>query len=266
MRKEAIILLILILVTPIVLGKPTCSDNSSVIWDQKEIKIGESKIINSLGIGLIDSDEVGALSRISANIAIDAKSFSLKNTSSSEEIELLKGKYTISLTNITADSAGIKIDSEIKDIEEGDFGTIKDLIVVVIDADDSENAENAAKLLVGSQQITLSNNGKLSEKVVVVNTTYLVELTSASDFQASITVNKCKSGDIFLSSENKVEINQTQTNQTIANNTQVAIKIANETNSTITNQTINETEINKLPEEPGLIRRFLNWIKNSFNK
>ncbi|MEK6844082.1 MAG: hypothetical protein AABX83_01505 [Nanoarchaeota archaeon] len=266
MRKEAIILLILILVMPLVLGKPICSDNSSVIWDQKEIKIGESKIINSLGIGLIDSDEVGALSRISANIAIDAKSFSLKNTTSSEEIELLKGKYTISLTNITADSAGIKIDSEIKDIEEGDFGTIKELIVVVIDADNSANAENAAKILIGSQQITLSNNGKLSEKVVAGNTTYLVELTSASDFQASITVNKCKSGDILLSSENKVEINETQTNQTVTNSTgQATITIANETNSTIINQTINE-EVNKSSEEIGFFRRIINWIKNSFNK
>ena len=266
MRKEAIILLILILVTPIVLGKPTCSDNSSVIWDQKEIKIGESKIINSLGIGLIDSDEVGALSRISANIAIDAKSFSLKNTSSSEEIELLKGKYTVSLINVTSNSAGVKIDSELKDIEEGDFGTIKELIVVVIDADDSENAENAVKLLIGSKQVTLSNNGELSNKISAGNTTYLVELTSASDFQASITVSKCKSGEILLISDNKtIELNQT--NQTTTNSTgQVTITIANETNSTITNQTINETVSNSSSVEIGFFRRIINWLKSLLNK
>ena len=134
---------------------------------------------------------------------------------------------------------------------------------MVAKADDSIGAEIAAQLIVGSQRIFLSNYDKLSEKITIDNSTYLVELISASDTDTTIMVSKCKSGEILelsKTSNKSNEINKTESTNTTLNQNITAKN--SEFNLTGNDTRKNETKDNSTEQQEkiGLFRKILNWI------
>lgn len=238
MKKEALALIILVLAISFASARinVTCSDGSKVNFDQDEMDIGLAKTINGLGIGLARTELRVFYKRVTAELLVDARRVELSNKTSSQEIDLLSGKSTVSFTQSSDSKATIKISDESKEIEEKDIVTIKGIIVMLADSKEViDNETIAVKLIAGSKQMSLSNDLNPAEKAVFGNTTYLVELTSASESNGVVTVSTCKTGEI--SYENLA--NKTTTNQAIASNATEA------TNTTTNNATINNATTNE---------------------
>lgn len=232
MKKEALALIILVLALSFASARinVTCSDGSKVNFDQNEMDIGAAKTINGLGIGLARTELRVFYKRVMAELLVDAKRVELSNKTSSEEISLLSGKSTVSFTQSSDSKATIKISDESKEMEEKDIVTIKGIIVMLAESNNViDNETIAVKLIAGSKQISLSNDLNPAEKATFGNTTYLVELTSASESNGVVTVSTCKTGEIsYENLANKT----TTTNPTTSNATEA-------TNTTTNNATIN---------------------------
>ena len=288
MKKEAFIFLVIILTIQIVSAKINCSDGGKVIWDQNEVEVGSSRIINGLGVGLTKAAENNVIKnsnvmrRLMADLILDARRVELSNKSSSEEIEISTGKYTVSLDNSSSTTAKIIIEGESKEIEEGDVETIKNLFVMLGDLEESGEDAPKVKLIVGSKKLSLSSDEKPSEKETFDNRTYLVELISSSEgSNALIKVSTCNTGEIIEikdAPQQTTPTNQTQNNTTLnttvqSNQTnngnestkQVTVEEArerlkklNETNSS------NGTTVEKSDSNYSFFRRVINWFKKLF--
>ena len=285
MKKEAILILTVFLAISIASAssKTSCSDNSLPISDQREIELGDSRTINEVGIGLIKETESAFYKRISADLIIDSRRVVLSNQTASEDIELLKGKYTIDLVEINESSVTIKIDGESATTSLLETATAKGLIAMLGNLDLSEEVPKA-KIVVGSKQISLSTDKNPTEKIVFGNKTYLIELISGSQADVLVSVSKCKTGEISYTNETKTsqnESNQTQetNNQTIENiknnetkdnetqdTAQVTVADANAKNNKTVKESNNsaDTIVEKQDEKKGFFTRILDWIKGLF--
>ncbi len=279
MKKVAFILILIILALSQVSAKISCSDGSQIIWDQDEIDVGSSKIIDDIGIGVAKAEERVFYKRVSVELIVDARRVDLSNKTSSQDIEIITGKYNIGFTEASEEKAKIKVDGESKEIEEKSIETIKNLIIMLIDSKNIiEQEAIVVKLIAGSKQISLSNDQHPSEKVTFGNITYFIELSSASTSNAIIKVSKCKTGEIIEITEiiNKTEDNSNALNITSVNET--ANNRANNTENESTKQVtvaeirerlgkLNETSDGNLSEQGklSLFRRIINWFKGLFS-
>ncbi len=282
MKNEAIGLLFTILLISLVSAKSTCSDNSFIVSDQKEINIFSSRSINGLGIGVVKTDEVNLLRRIIADLIVDSTKLTLSNKTNSQEIELLSGKHTVNLLNATDTTATISVDGESKDITLQERDSIKDLTIVLAKSS-LINGERTIEVTIGKQLITLSNYEKPYEKFTFGNTTYVVELFSASRaVNAIVIVSYCKTGDIIAPELPKKEV-KNETNKTVENSTnnkdnnkteeknttQISVAEVNAKNNNVSSNETNKsvgTEIEKTDnkEEAGFFKGIWKWIKNLF--
>ncbi len=291
MKKEALALVILVLAISFASARIniTCSDGSKVNFDQDEMDIGAAKTINGLGIGLARTELRVFYKRVMAELLVDAKRVELSNKTSSEEISLFSGKYTVGFTQSSNSKAIIKVSDESKEMEEKDISTIKGIIVMLTESNDViDNESIAVKLIAGIKQISLSNDLNPAEKAVFGNTTYLVELTSASESNAVITVSTCKTGEIsYENLANKTTTtNPTTSNETTATNTTTNNTINNATTSEENSTQVTVAEIQERlrklnesqldnesgaiiegqdsSEKKGFFARLWNWIKGLF--
>lgn len=282
MKKEGALLLIMLFFISFTSAKTFCSDNSKVFSDEGEIERGSSKVINDLGIGLTRTEERVFYRRIIADLLIDARKIDLSNQTLSETINILSGSYTVAFGNSTDTSAMISIDGESKNIEENEVETIKGLFVMVSNAESAEGGK--ARAIIGAKKISLSNDQNPAEKITFKNTTYLVELNSASQTNAIVSVSFCKTGEITYESEikNNSVSNQTQetTNQTNTNITanksitedvasddkQITVEEANRLlNKKLNNESGTNIESPAQKAEPGFFGRLWNWFKELFS-
>jgi len=278
MEKEIIFMLILFILISPVSAKISCSDGSQIIWDQDEIDVGSSKIIDDIGIGVAKAEERVFYRRVSVELIVDARRVDLSNKTSSQDIEIITGKYNIGFTEASEEKAKIKVDGESKEIEEKSIETIKNLIIMLVDSKNIIGQEAiVVKLIAGSKQISLSNDQHPSEKITFGNITYFIELSSASTSNAIIKVSKCKTGEIIEITEmiNKTEDNSNALNITSVNET--ANNRANNTENESTKQVtvaeirerlgkLNETsDGNASQEKLSFLRRIINWFKRLFS-
>lgn len=288
MKKEWLLIFALIFIVTFVLivsasVQLSCSDNSKLISDQNEITIGNYRIINELGVGVIKTSESVFYKKITADLLIDAKRTTLLNRSSensslSETITLLSGDYTITLIKINSTSATIEVDGSSTSLSLLDTTEVKGIFVMLASMISDEEG-SVVKLIAGSKKISLSNDQNSAEKIIIGNKTYVVELSAASDTNALIKVNKCATGEINLNiiSETEQESNQTA-NQTKTKQTEEErIKEENERlNASTTQITVaefnarkklnisgNET-LEKSEKIQGFFSRIWNWIKSWF--
>ena len=180
----------------------SCTNGSEVSSDNGEIDTGDKKTVNGLGIGIISSDETAATGRLIADLIIGAGEISVSNNSASgSSIELLGTNYEITLVNASSDSANIKVGSDTGEITEMDSATIGSLIVFLSELTNGGVEGSTAKIILGAKKVSLSNKDAPHSKETVDGVQYVLELFSASDSGATITVSKCKNGDISIAGE-----------------------------------------------------------------
>lgn len=271
MKKEAILILISIVLIAHASAKISCSDNSEVIWDQDEINIGSSKIINDISIGVAKTEERAFYKRVIAELIIDARRIELSNKTSSQDISITTGKYNVGFIETSDEKAKIKVDEASKEIEEKSIETIKDLIVMLVESKNIiEQETTVVRLMAGYKQISLSNDQHPSEKISSGNTTYFIELSSASYSNAIIKVSNCKTGEIIEITD---IINKTEETITNASNITSANKTADNPKNESTKQVsvaearerlkkLNETQSSgDASQKENIFRRILSWIR-----
>ncbi len=246
--------------------KVICSNETKVLSDTSEIAVGDKSNINGLGIAVANADETNAIGRLTADLFIDAGKASVSNKSYSQEVSLLNGIHTINFANITGEKIMISIDGVYIELYEGDVNMSGNLFVMIPSIDISDSQNPGAKVIIGSQKLSLLNTENPAEKVSAGSIDYVVELYSASDSGATIRVSKCDGGDISFGSEdaenissNASEINTSTTNESMAIN-ETAIIIND------TNQSLNETDsaISEGEKKPNIFVRIFRWFKNLF--
>ncbi|MDO8509179.1 MAG: hypothetical protein Q7S27_05855 [Nanoarchaeota archaeon] len=287
MKKEIAIFLIIFISLSLVSAKPICSDGTTPDSSDDELEIGLSKVINGLGIGLTKTEERVFYKKVSADLIIDARRVDLSNSSSSQEIELLTGKYTVKFENSTDTNAQLSIDGESKTLEENEVETIKGLFVMVSNAEVTEGGK--VRAVVGAKQLTLSNTEKPEEKISFGNKTFVIELNTASTSNALLTVYKCLTGEISIltiqknETNNETALNQSsQINQTapVTNNESISENNSSggrqvtveEANAIINNKSMNSSNNDTIIESqnpesnnPGFFSRLWNWVKGLFS-
>ena len=259
MKKEVVTLLVLLLILPITTAEYICSDESEVEWDNKEIEVGSSKAIRGLRLGVIKTEEVGAINLISADIIIEGTRVTLENNIS-EEIILSTGTYKASLRNFTDTTARIIIDGSEKEITIKEIEKIKGVEVAL-----TKIETETVKIIVGTEKVYLSNKDTQTKEYTAENKTYIIELSSASDSQATLKVNTCKTGKI-QEVEPQETNNETIINETTTENNQTEEINITEKNETIINETTNT--IQTIPEQErdlSIFQKFINWLKNLFS-
>lgn len=181
-----------------------CSDKSRITQEQEEIKLGGKKTINGIGIGLIFSDEITVFARFTAELLVDAEKISLSNQTSFVDVELKTSKYRITLINFSSESAIIKVDSSKDSIYENELKEIGGLKVFLVESQGSHLGEGSADFILGKNRVILSNDENPTNIIKINNTEYLLELFSASEDNAIVSVKRCKTGKIIKIDENAV--------------------------------------------------------------
>jgi hypothetical protein len=271
MKKERVLffsaLLLVLSIIPVSTAEISCSDGSEVVWDQREINLGSAKSINGLRLGVTKTEELNVIKRLTVNLITEGTRVSVSNITD-EKVDLSTGTYSVQITNATEDTAVISIEGSSKEVEKEEVKTINSVLVyltsTVYTGDDSPKAD----LLIGVKELSLSNDENPTEEHILKNVTYIIELKSASDAQATLRVNKCKTGDIEESIEEEVIVNNTE----VTNTTEETNTTASTTNETeevpSTNTSINQGNITTTPQEtkePGFFRKIANWFKNLFS-
>lgn len=245
MRKEVFGVLLFIFLISLSSAYYKCADNSTFDQSLGEINEGEKKTINGLGIGLTNADEVSVISRLAANLLINCDSVILTDETPSGIIKIMDGtEYNITLLNSTEELTKIKVGSSSGELEGEDIVTIGGFEVFLVSREGAYPANSEVSLLLGKSQLSLATDN-VKEKVVEVDSVeYLIGIYSASDQDATISVEKCDNQSvkiIEIADEPDPEINDTnetitnQTNETLNNNT-----INNDLNNTVNNETLGE--------------------------
>lgn len=291
MKRGTLLLLIsLVLVLSLDLSSAlltSCSDNSTLTTDTKEIEEGKVKSVNGLYVGVERADDAPVFRKIFADLLLDAQVAILENNVSAN-VSISSASYTISLVSATDTRAVIRVNSANSDeIEEGDSETVSGLIVSLKSATRSGDISRA-EILVGVKRVSLSSD-KLYEKQTINNVNYLIKLISASDTNAIVEVQKCATGEIQVTEE---QIQQTQQNQTSNNTTsnqttsnQTETENADDTETENNNESSRQVTVAEVQErlrqmqeanntnqsadsqegtaekKPGFFKRFINWIK-----
>jgi len=244
MKKGAILALIIILLAvSFVSASYICSDGGVIQEDNREIKMGGTKTINGLLLGLADADESAAMHRMSVELIIDAQLVTLTNESPSILMNFTDSKsYIVSLVNSTESEASINVDGTNRLMEKGDIVSGENLEISLISLQGAYPGTANVKVMVGRKRVSLSNQGNITEIATVYGREYLIELFSASDIDSTIKVKKCNNESakfVYIADsspdENEIQ-NNTDNNLNDTNNT---LNQTNETN--MTNYTSNQS-------------------------
>jgi len=208
MKKEAVFaisLFVILISISFVSAEIEVSCSGTLSSDLKEIEVGNKRTINGIGIGVTNADEINVLSRLTADLFIDASKAIVSNSTYFQDVDLSDGSHTITFINASSGKAWINVDGTAQEIEEGDVVTFGSLFVMLANIDTSNSEDPSAKVVVGNQKISLSNDDNPADKVTVGDVDYVIELFSASDDGATINVYKCDGGDISIVGEEIVE-------------------------------------------------------------
>ena len=287
MKKEIVFIIIILTIASISFVSATiqtfCADNSKPISDQNEIALKNTKNINGLGIGVLQTTEQAFYKKFSAELLVDARRVMLSNQSFSETVNLMTKEYKITFFNVSGTKAQIKLDSSSLTLEKDDIKETQEIFLLLTTID-TTNAENpSVTILIGEKKISLSNTENSAEKITLVNKTYIVELTSASATNAVIAVARCSNAEINLDIISD-GINQTQTNQsqntTKPKTEEERIREENEKNNASTkqvsiaelnakkkNQTANNSDeaiMKNSNDKQGFFSKIWSWLRNLF--
>jgi hypothetical protein len=278
MKKE-IIILVLAVVLLINLASASitysCSNGTRIYESSKEIKEGGKKLVEGINIALIESDEVTAMSKILAVIMIDAEEVSLSNLTSSQDIILRSGTYTLDIVNATEDQATIRVDGVSGKLEEKEIKEINGLEIFLKNTQGIYPGIANVEIIAGSYITALSSDEKPFESVSINDTNYAIELTSASDSDATIAVRRCENSEIirkenanklpvqnttpYMNNSANITSNITNIHQNnTANNTATQKKECNIAGSLKENRYCNETGqyVDKKEENTGCINNY----------
>ncbi|MEM3113409.1 MAG: hypothetical protein QXI33_03230 [Candidatus Pacearchaeota archaeon] len=226
-----------------------CSNNSLLIKDQSEIDLGKTKNINGLQIGLIKSFDSPALRKYESELIIDAIRFQISNETSPLEFSLKKGSYTLSLLNSSDKDAKLKIDSSSSILEVGSFENIGGLILFLENTSGVYPDNAIVSGIVGSKKIILNNENPYKVETIS-GVEYLVGLTTASDKNAIVSIEKCDKNSSKI-----VQIENIQNNNSLSNNTQQTNKSTSEAN-----------ESNLVTNDSNIIQNISNISKTNIEK
>jgi hypothetical protein len=213
-KREILLFLSIILAVSLVSASYVCSDGSAVIEDSDGVKLGERSSINGLGLGLVKT-RVTVRSTVSVDLLLDAKRISLTNETRTEEVEFKSGNHIIEIFNATDETASFIIDGDNQPIDEKETKNIGSLTVFLIDAEKSDLGEIKADILVGVDKTNLSSDEDSKIIVNINGTKYLLWVFSASNDEAAIFVEKCKTGEILEIKANVTEDNKTESEANI---------------------------------------------------
>ncbi|MGV8142330.1 MAG: hypothetical protein ACP5NS_01695 [Candidatus Pacearchaeota archaeon] len=262
MNKSILFLLILLLSTFTSAVQYACPNELQVDSDSEEIAYGEVRSVLSLPIGICESSESSFFKSVESTIFLDAKLITLDSSNKTLGVELISGNKSISYVTTDETQVNLKIESSTADLELGECSDLGGLVVMI---NSIQNSGSTVEVLVATKKITLNTKEKPSEIVEVNSKKYGVQLLSGSSTESAIKLNKCSTGDIYQLAEEIVVIPQNQTNSTITNNTIIA-------NETITNSTQNDTIIESnvsaqdiIEPKKGFFQKIILWFKNLFS-
>jgi hypothetical protein len=236
-----------------------CSDQSQVQSNIREIKLGEIKTIEGLLLGLANTEESVAIRRMSVGLLIDAQIANLTNDNPSASINFTDGgNHNLVLINSTDGQAYIGVDGSNILMDGGEIDTVGSLQVSIVFLQGKYPGVASVYTMAGINKIYLSNYGNLTGFVTAYGIQYLVELSSASNTDATIEVRKCSNESATLieiadnPSLNKTQIT-TNTNSTLNNTNNT--NITKQENST-SNQTViySSNQTNSTPDNSAVIQ------------
>ena len=188
--------------------------------DSRELDIGEARLINGIGVGLIDADETAVLSRVYVKIIFDSAVFEINDLNNHTfDFDLKFDSGTIHLESLTGSSLEIKVDDDSEEMNVGDITTINNFEVYILSAEGVyPNASANVSGMIGYQVLELDNNDS-GEIVVLDGKEYLVELFTASDSDAVLEVKFCENENATINEiADPVEIPESEINESVEDN------------------------------------------------
>lgn len=236
MKKEVIlVLMVLVLMVKIVSADYVCKDNTLLTENLADLKFGDKKNTNGLVIGLAGAEYQPVIKRMDAVVLVDAQEFTLTNDTPS-----LYGQfsddvaYNISLVNSTYEEAAIKQGSETKTLIENETSVIGGVSVFLLNAEGDYPGEPNVQGLVGKSSVNLSNKEEPIKIVEVDKKYYLLEIISASDYDALIKVRRCLNASVEIIEGAITETTpEPEENTTTTNETSTANESSNNENETV---------------------------------
>ena len=212
----------------------TCSDNSSISTDSKEISEGDIKSLGGLKIGVCDSSENSIQKWVESILFIDSNLVTLQNSSESQSIELKQANGTITYSNATSNTARITLGGSTEEIEIGDCSSLGGFNVM-INSIEGTGSTAIIDILVGYTKKTLNTKLNNSDIITINLKRYGITLIGGSSNDATVKVSTCRTGDLtqlaeIINISNSTSLNQTNItindtssaqNQTIENQTQI---------------------------------------------
>ncbi len=273
MKKEIEPLIILIILICLYLVSAStqfsCSDNKNPSSDLNEIETGKVRAINELGIGVTKTTESVFYKRVSAELLIDAKRSEVSNETPLETVELLSGNHTISFSKTNSTTTTILVDGESKDIGLKQTESAKGMYVMITDIE-FVGTGAIIKFIIGTQQITLSNDQNPAQKVTFGNKSFIIEIDSASETGALIKVSKCLNSGINFegeeASQEEKQVNRKPTPEIRTpepNESTIQVSVA-EFNARKENQSLQTNQKTEKIKSIKFFSRIWNWIKNLF--
>lgn len=212
--------------------------------DRDEIKLYNKKFSNGLSIGLIKSDETVPIRRISAKLIIDGYKFTLTDSKPNIIVKLKSGKKNITLNNLTANLIGITVEGSSKNLELKEVEPISNNEVFIYSMSGSYPGTATVEGIIGEKILELDN--KNPPKIVSLDSIdYLLELDSASDFDATIIVKTCDNSTAkIIEIADPVIDNETILTNLTSNVTLDGSSSTNDSTSPKQNQSTNSTNNN----------------------
>ena len=239
MKKRGILLIGLIFFLNFVSASYECS-TGVMTSDQDEIKLNGRTSINGVGIGLIDADEVPAIERYYAKMIIDAFRFELTDAENSTEADMKEGIKTIALIRLADGNANISVDGNSGIIAKGEVMIIDSSQIYLYETDGVyPNGTATTKGIIGKS--VLETDNKNSTQIIVINEiSYVLELLSASESNALISVKKCKDSNasVIIIDDEPVEISSANSS---INNSEINFSAQDAQEPPIVNFSSNET-------------------------
>ena len=197
MKRGAIIILLVLFISLISLISAVteyeCSNGSILLEDRDEIQLHDRRSINGLGLGLTFADETTAIGTYKVNLITGAQKFQLTDTEPAVEL-IIKGEEleTITMHNLSLEKIKLDVSDKYEEIEKGDTDSVGEYLVFISTASgEYPNATANVVGIIGDKEFSLDQS-QISQIITFDERDYVLELFSASDSNAIITVKKCE--------------------------------------------------------------------------